>query len=318
MANDLSVPEPRTAQKTGRWSKGFEWGTIFWIGLLHVGALAAPFFFTWQGLVLLVVLSLATQIGVCLGYHRMLTHGSFETYRPLRWLFGTLGALAGEGPPLTWVAMHRKHHRGHVRRHRAIHSIPRYSYRSYPRPIRHGRPPYRESGRWEKGPRAESVNTLARTHGSTETTGWRYMSEGRYQEARRSFARDASRHPRQGMPKVGFALVSAATGDLSQGSWAMRRALRLDAGALHYVVLDGSLRTLIDDLIREFEAVTQRNKSDQDAAFMLGALYYLVRDEDRAFAAIQLAHAAGDESKSLAELEHLVETHVAEKTANRR
>jgi len=111
MANDLSVPEQRTAQKTGRWSKGFEWGTIFWIGLLHVGALAAPFFFTWQGLVLLVVLGWATGgLGICLGYHRLLTHGSFETYRPMRWLIGTFGALAGEGPPLTWVAVHRKHH----------------------------------------------------------------------------------------------------------------------------------------------------------------------------------------------------------------
>jgi stearoyl-CoA desaturase (delta-9 desaturase) len=50
-------------------------------------------------------------LGVCLGYHRLLTHSSFETYRPIRGLLALLGTLAGEGPPIMWVSMHRKHHR---------------------------------------------------------------------------------------------------------------------------------------------------------------------------------------------------------------
>ena len=45
-----------------------------------------------------------------MGYHRCLTHGSFKTYRPVRWLFAFLGGLSGEGSALTWVANHRKHH----------------------------------------------------------------------------------------------------------------------------------------------------------------------------------------------------------------
>lgn len=111
MANALPTTKQQPPETSGRWSKGFEWGTIFWLGLLHVGALAAPFYFTWQGLVLVVILGWVTGcLGICLGYHRLLTHGSFETYRPVRWIIGTLGALAGEGPPLTWVAVHRKHH----------------------------------------------------------------------------------------------------------------------------------------------------------------------------------------------------------------
>ena len=48
--------------------------------------------------------------GVCMGYHRCLTHGSFKTYRPVRWLLAFLGGLSGEGSALTWVANHRKHH----------------------------------------------------------------------------------------------------------------------------------------------------------------------------------------------------------------
>ena len=84
---------------------------MFWLGLVHVGALAAPFCFTWQGVVAFVMLSWLTgALGVCLGYHRLLTHGSFQTYPAMRRLLALLGALAGEGPPINWVAVHRKHH----------------------------------------------------------------------------------------------------------------------------------------------------------------------------------------------------------------
>ena len=94
------------------WSNGLDWPTIGWLGLVHLGALAAPFCFTWAGLIAFCVLSWITgSLGVCLGYHRLLTHGSFQTYRGIRRAFGLLGTLAGEGPPITWVAVHRKHHR---------------------------------------------------------------------------------------------------------------------------------------------------------------------------------------------------------------
>jgi fatty-acid desaturase len=91
--------------------KGINWASIGWLTLLHVGALAAPFTFTWQALLLVVVLHwLSGGIGICMGYHRLFTHRSFATYRPVRWLFGWIGGLAGEGPLLEWVADHRKHH----------------------------------------------------------------------------------------------------------------------------------------------------------------------------------------------------------------
>jgi len=96
-----AIPTPRVAA----------WAIIFWLVLIHVGALAAPFTFTWQGLAVAVVLHWFTGgIGICLGYHRLLTHGSFLTYRPVRWLLTAVGGLAGEGSAIEWVANHRKHH----------------------------------------------------------------------------------------------------------------------------------------------------------------------------------------------------------------
>ena len=91
--------------------QGIDWPVVVWIGLVHVLALVAPFFFSWQGLFACAVLILMTgAMGVCMGYHRCLTHGSFKTYRPVRWLLAFLGGLSGEGSALTWVANHRKHH----------------------------------------------------------------------------------------------------------------------------------------------------------------------------------------------------------------
>ena len=105
--------EPNKSQPaTDKWKEGLEWTAVLWIGFLHLSAFAAPFCFTWGGLLLAFALSWVTGcLGVCLGFHRLLTHASFETSRPLRWTLAVLGTLAGEGPPIMWVAAHRKHHR---------------------------------------------------------------------------------------------------------------------------------------------------------------------------------------------------------------
>ncbi|NQT38355.1 MAG: fatty acid desaturase [Planctomycetes bacterium] len=98
-------------EKPGRWSNGLDWPSVLWIGLIHLGALASVLCFTWKGLLVAVVLGLMTGcLGVCLGYHRLLTHRSFQTFPLIRQFLAVLGTLAGEGPPITWIAIHRKHH----------------------------------------------------------------------------------------------------------------------------------------------------------------------------------------------------------------
>ena len=95
-----------------RWWQRLGWPAVLWITFVHLGALAAPFCYTWAGLWLTVILSCVTGgLGICIGFHRLLTHASFETYRPIRCFFALCGTLSGEGPPIMWVAAHRKHHR---------------------------------------------------------------------------------------------------------------------------------------------------------------------------------------------------------------
>jgi stearoyl-CoA desaturase (delta-9 desaturase) len=108
------IPNPEATGQSvvdGRWMQGLEWPAVLWIGGLHLGALAAPFCFTWQAVFMTIVLSWMTGgLGVCLGYHRLLTHSSFETFPWMKRLLAWCGMMAGEGPPIMWVATHRKHH----------------------------------------------------------------------------------------------------------------------------------------------------------------------------------------------------------------
>jgi len=59
---------------------------------------------------ILLVLYVLTGLGITVGFHRLFTHCSFETTRPLRVLWAVLGSLALQGPVIGWVTEHRKHH----------------------------------------------------------------------------------------------------------------------------------------------------------------------------------------------------------------
>jgi sn-2 palmitoyl-lipid 9-desaturase len=104
-------PNPWLPDRKQRWANGLDWPAVLWLAVVHVGALSALYFFTWKAFGIFLLLSWITGgLGVCLGYHRLLAHGSFQTYPWLRRIITSFGALAGEGPPINWVAAHRKHH----------------------------------------------------------------------------------------------------------------------------------------------------------------------------------------------------------------
>jgi stearoyl-CoA desaturase (delta-9 desaturase) len=61
-------------------------------------------------LALFAVLYLLTAYGITLGFHRLLTHRSFQTHRWVEYALAILGSMAVQGPVMSWVADHRKHH----------------------------------------------------------------------------------------------------------------------------------------------------------------------------------------------------------------
>jgi stearoyl-CoA desaturase (delta-9 desaturase) len=79
--------------------------------VIHVGALFGFWYFTWSALFAgLAIWVIVGSVGICIGYHRLLTHGSFKTSAAVRYALTLVGTLANEGPPLMWVGTHRMHH----------------------------------------------------------------------------------------------------------------------------------------------------------------------------------------------------------------
>jgi len=70
-----------------------------WSDLLH-----------WSDIAVFLIMYVVTGLGVTVGFHRHLTHRSFKTHPWLRGLLAIFGSVAIEGPVISWVADHRKHH----------------------------------------------------------------------------------------------------------------------------------------------------------------------------------------------------------------
>ena len=93
-----------------RWSN-VDWVVAVFLIAVHAGALAAPFFFSWTGLAVCLVMHWVTcSLGICLGYHRFLAHKSMKLRAPAEFVAMACGCLSGEGSPMTWAATHRLHH----------------------------------------------------------------------------------------------------------------------------------------------------------------------------------------------------------------
>jgi stearoyl-CoA desaturase (delta-9 desaturase) len=90
------------------------WNIIIYMAIIHVVALLAffPQFFSWDAvLVAFIFYWLTAGIGVTLGYHRLVTHRSFEVPKWLEYFLVFCGTLACEGGPIAWVGLHRIHHK---------------------------------------------------------------------------------------------------------------------------------------------------------------------------------------------------------------
>lgn len=87
------------------------WFTTIVLALLHIGAIAALFTFSWPVLFFTVFLYWATTgLGISMGYHRLHTHRSYKVPLFLEYFFAICGTLTLEGGPIFWVAIHRIHH----------------------------------------------------------------------------------------------------------------------------------------------------------------------------------------------------------------
>lgn len=89
------------------------WVNIAFFAVLHIGALLAliPGTFNWRAVGVAFVLYWVTGgLGITLGFHRLVTHRSFQTPKWLEYFLALCGTLACQGGPFEWIGMHRIHH----------------------------------------------------------------------------------------------------------------------------------------------------------------------------------------------------------------
>jgi stearoyl-CoA desaturase (delta-9 desaturase) len=90
-----------------------EWPIVLFMIVVHIGALFAllPSNFSWAAVGLAIVLHWVTGgLGITLGWHRLVTHRSFQTPKWLEYVLVFCGTLACQMGPIEWVGLHRNHH----------------------------------------------------------------------------------------------------------------------------------------------------------------------------------------------------------------
>ena len=80
------------------------------IGLLLVGWQLWDDALNWSDIIVFAIVYPICGLGITVGFHRLLTHRAFKTKPWLRFTFAAMGSMAIEGPVISWVADHRKHH----------------------------------------------------------------------------------------------------------------------------------------------------------------------------------------------------------------
>ena len=116
VAESTSTTKPQT--KNGRLSRPesvqgeFLWPYALMITLLHLTALLVfhPWFFSWTGLIVMVLGIHFYGQGISACYHRLLTHHSFKTPKWFERLWVIISLCCMQDTPARWVSNHRFHH----------------------------------------------------------------------------------------------------------------------------------------------------------------------------------------------------------------
>ena len=107
-----SEPPPRfsLARRVVSWVGTFIGITLPVAGLVMAIVLSFVWGFSWVNVGIMVGMYLATFAGITVGFHRLFTHRSFQTIKPIQFVLGVLGSMTIQGPLADWVGRHRRHH----------------------------------------------------------------------------------------------------------------------------------------------------------------------------------------------------------------
>ena len=103
----LSAPKTQTAENSK-----IQWLRILPFILLHLACLAVFWVgVSWFAIGFMLAFYLIRMFSITAFFHRYLSHKTFQTSRPVQFLFVLLGTMSAQRGPLWWAAHHRYHHR---------------------------------------------------------------------------------------------------------------------------------------------------------------------------------------------------------------
>ena len=113
-SDPAATPEPHLDQ-VGRSTLDRSMTLLFIVVPFLAVIAAVPMAFRWNlvswlDLAILAVTYTIGGLGITVGFHRLFTHGSFKTTRPIKIALALAGSFAIEGPVIRWVSDHRRHH----------------------------------------------------------------------------------------------------------------------------------------------------------------------------------------------------------------
>lgn len=91
--------------------RAMNWGTVIFLTIAHLAAVAALFFWSWPAAITAIILYwVGGSLGIGMGWHRLLTHRGYKVPKLVEYFLVTCGTVSLEGGPIQWVVTHRIHH----------------------------------------------------------------------------------------------------------------------------------------------------------------------------------------------------------------
>jgi len=155
-----------------------------------------------------------------------------------------------------------------------------------------------------------NVNTIIRypdnnnrpdeSSGFTQADAWDALGNYEIDTARYAFESLVKHQPNTALPRVGFALSTALSGELKTGAYMMEQALLSDVSDLHYFSADQDLQLVIEELLLSYK----------DDDLMTSSLYYLLQDYRTANQAVSIAANQCQQCTAVINLQTLINQHI--------
>src|SRR5688500_5906409 len=78
--------------------RAMNWGTVIFLSIAHLAAVAALFFWSWPAVITAIVLYwVGGSLGIGMGWHRLLTHRGYKVPKLVEYFLVTCGTVSLEG-----------------------------------------------------------------------------------------------------------------------------------------------------------------------------------------------------------------------------